>query len=313
MPLDRQAETLLKMTAHQRAVPNHTKTAQQARADALVRAEAMAKLVGDPEPVGRVEDRVIPGPGGDLPIRVYAPRQSSGGAVVYFHGGGWVLCNLDTHDDLCRALANHSRATVISVDYRLAPESKYPAAAEDCYAATRWVSEHAAELDIDPSRIAVGGDSAGGNLAAVVALMARDRGRPAIAFQLLVYPVIDRDFLAGWPAEPSSGHLLSPLDMYWYWDQYLESREQAREAYASPLHADDLSGLPPAFISTAEYDLLRGEGEAYAQRLQAAGVPTTHRHYDGVFHGFFNMALFLDKAQAAQKEAGMAIRASLGA
>ena len=311
MPLDRQAEALLKMTAHQRAVPNHTKTAQQARADALERAVAMAKLVGDPEPVGRVEDRLIPGPGGDLPIRVYTPRNRSGGAVVYFHGGGWVLCNLDTHDDLCRALANHSDATVISVDYRLAPESKYPAAAEDCYAATRWVSEHAAELDIDPSRIAVGGDSAGGNLAAVVALMARDRGRPAIAFQLLVYPVIDREFLAGWPAEPSGGHLLSPLDMYWYWDQYLESREQAHEAYASPLHADDLSGLPPAFISTAEYDLLHGEGEAYAQRLQAAGVPTTYRHYEGVFHGFFNMALFLDKAQAAQKEAGMAIRAGL--
>lgn len=313
MPLDRQAEVLLKMTAHQRAVPNHTKTAQQARADALERAEAMAKLVGDPEPVARVEDRVIPGPGGDLPIRVYTPRNSSGAAVVYFHGGGWVLCNLDTHDDLCRALANHSDATMISVDYRLAPESKYPAAAEDCYAATRWVSEHAAELDIDPSRIAVGGDSAGGNLAAVVALMARDRGRPAIAFQLLVYPVIDREFLAGWPEAPSSGHLLSPLDMYWYWDQYLESREQAHEAYASPLHADDLSGLPPAFITTAEYDLLHGEGEAYAQRLQTAGVPTTYRHYEGVFHGFFNMALFLDKAQVAQKEAGMAIRASLGA
>ena len=311
MPLDRQAEALFKMTAHQRAVPNHTKTAQQARADALERAAAMATLVGDPEPVARVEDRVIPGPGGDLPIRVYTPRNSSGGAVVYFHGGGWVLCNLDTHDDLCRALANHSDAIVISVDYRLAPESKYPAAAEDCYTATRWVSEHAAALDIDPSRIAVGGDSSGGNLAAVVALMARDRGRPAIAFQLLVYPVIDLDFLAGWPTEPSPGHLLSPLDMYWYWDQYLESREQAREAYASPLHADDLSGLPPAFITTAEYDVLRGEGEEYARRLQAAGVPTTHRHYDGVFHGFVNMAPFLDKAQAAQKEAGMAIRAGL--
>ena len=313
MPLDPQAEALLKMTAHQRAVPNHTKTAQQARAETLERAVAMAELLGDPEPVARVEDRVIPGPGGDLPIRVYAPRNHSGAAVVYFHGGGWVLCNLDTHDDLCRALANHSGATVVSVDYRLAPESKYPAAAEDCYAATRWVSEHPAELDIDPSRIAVGGDSAGGNLAAVVALMARDRGRPAIAFQLLVYPVIDRDFLAGWPTEQSGGHLLSPLDMYWYWDQYLASREQAREAYASPLHADDLSGLPPAFVTTAEYDLLRGEGEAYARRLQAAGVPTTYRHYEGVFHGFFNMAAFLDRARAAQEEAAMAIRASLGA
>lgn len=311
MPLDPQAAALLKMTAHQRAVPNHTKTAQQARAETLERAAAMAQLVGDPEPVGRVRDRVIPGPGGELPIRLYTPRRPSGGAVVYFHGGGWVLCNLDTHDDLCRALANLSDATVISVDYRLAPESKYPAPAEDCYAATRWVSEHAAEIGVDASRIAVAGDSAGGNLAAAVALMARDRGEPAIAFQLLVYPVIDRGFLAGWPSEQHDGHLLSPLDMYWYWDQYLESPEQALEPYASPLRADDLGGLPPAFVLTAEYDLLRGEGEAYARRLEEASVPTTHRHYDGVFHGFFNMALFLDRAKAAQEEAGTAVRAAL--
>ena len=301
------------MTAQQRAAPNHTKGAQRARAETLERAAAMAKLVGDPEPVARVEDRVIPGPGGDLPIRVYTPRHRSGGAVVYFHGGGWVLCNLDTHDDLCRSLANRSETTVVSVDYRLAPESKYPAAAEDCYAATRWTAGHASGLGADPSRIAVAGDSAGGNLAAVVALMARDRGLPPLAFQLLVYPVIDRGFLAGWPPEAGAGHLLPVRDMYWYWDQYLESPEQAREPYASPLRADDLAGLPPALVITAEYDLLRGEGEAYARRLREAGVRTQHRHYEGVFHGFFNMAIFLDKAREAQEEAAGAIRAALGA
>ena len=201
MPLDPQAQAILELTAEFRLVPNHQKTAQQARADTLERTAAMREMGGDPEPLARVEDRVIPGPGGDLPVRIYTPEGASGGCILYFHGGGWVICNLDTHDGPCRALANLSGSTLISVDYRLAPDAKYPAAAEDCYAATCWASEHATELGIDPVRIAVAGDSAGGNLAAVVAQMARDRGGPALAFQVLVYPVTDRDFSTGSYAE----------------------------------------------------------------------------------------------------------------
>ena len=313
MPLDPQAQALLELTAEFRLVPNHQKTAQQARADTLERTAAMRELGGDPEPLARVEDRVIPGPGGDLPVRIYTPEGASGGCILYFHGGGWVICNLDTHDGPCRGLANLSGSTLISVDYRLAPEAKYPAAADDSYAATCWASEHAAELGIDASRIAVAGDSAGGNLAAVVAQMARDRGGPALAFQVLVYPVTDRDFSTGSYAEHGdSGDLLSAADMTWYWDQYLESAEQATEPYAAPLQASDLSGLPAALVITAEYDVLCDEGEAYARALEAAGVPTTLSRYDGVFHGFFNMAPMLDKATAAQAQAGAALRGALG-
>ena len=312
MPLDPQAQAILELTAEFRLVPNHQKTAQQARVDTLERTAAMKELGGDPEPLARVEDRVIPGPGGDLPVRIYTPEGASGGCILYFHGGGWVICNLDTHDGPCRALANLTGSTLISVDYRLAPEAKYPAAAEDCYAATCWASDHAAELGIDASRIAVAGDSAGGNLAAVVAQMARDRGGPTLAFQVLVYPVTDRDFSTGSYAEHGdSGDLLSATDMAWYWDHYLESAEQATEPYAAPLQASDLSGLPAALVITAEYDVLCDEGEAYARGLEAAGVPTTLSRYDGVFHGFFNMAPMLDKATAAQAEAGAALRAAL--
>ena len=313
MPLDPQAQAILELTAEFRLVPNHQKTAQQARADTLERTAAMRELAGDPEPLARVEDRVIPGPGGDLPVRIYTPEGASGGCILYFHGGGWVICNLDTHDGPCRALANLSGSTLISVDYRLAPDAKYPAAAEDCYAAACWASEHATELGIDPVRIAVAGDSAGGNLAAVVAQMARDRGGPALAFQVLVYPVTDRDFSTGSYAEHGdSGDLLSAADMTWYWDQYLESAEQATEPYAAPLQAGDLSGLPAALVITAEYDVLCDEGEAYARALETAGVPATLSRYDGVFHGFFNMAPMLDKATAAQAQAGAALRAALG-
>lgn len=318
MPLDPQAQAFLDLTAEFREVPNHQKTAQQARAETIERLEAMAAMGEGPEHVAHVEDRRIPGPGGDIPVRIYMPEGAGeaepGGGIVYFHGGGWVICNLDTHDAPCRALANLTGATLVSVDYRLAPEAKYPAAADDCYAATQWVSEHAAELGIDPARLAVAGDSAGGNLAAVVPMMARDRGGPPIAFQLLIYPVTDRDFgTASYIEHGGEGDLLSAADMEWYWDHYLESPEQAREPYAAPLQADDLRGLPPALVITAEYDVLCDEGEAYASALEAAGVPTTLTRYDGMFHGFFGMAALIDKAAAAQREAAAALRAAFEA
>ncbi len=312
MPMDPQAQALLDQMAALGGVPTHQKTPEQARADTLEQAALM--MGGDPTPVAHVEDRVIPGPGGELPIRIYTPEGSAPfPAVVYFHGGGWVICNLDTHDGTCRDLTNLSGAKVISVDYRLAPDAKYPAAAEDCYAATEWVAEHAAELGVDGTRLAVAGDSAGGNLAAVVSLMARDRGGPPLAFQLLIYPVTDRNYETASYAEHGGAEMLLPkADMAWFWDHYLSADEDAQQPYAAPLQADDLTGLPSALVITAKYDVLRDEGEAYARRLQESGVPTTLSRYDGVFHGFFGMRLMIDKAAQAQEEAGAALRDALG-
>lgn len=311
MSLDPQAQAVLDQLAQLGGEPNHLMTPERARARTIERSQMMPV---EPEEVGDVEDRVIPGPGGDLPVRIYTPKgEGPNPVIVYFHGGGWVICNLDTHDGICRSLTNLASAKVVSVDYRLAPDAKYPAAAEDCYAATQWVADHAAELDIDPTRIVVAGDSAGGNLAAAVPLMARDRGGPPLAFQLLVYPVTGRNYeTQSWKDHGGPGTLLPAEDMVWYWDHYLRSDADAKEAYAAPLQASDLSGLPPALVITAEVDVLCDEGEAYARRLQEAGVPTTLSRYDGMFHGFFGMSAMLDKAKAAQAEAGAALRAALG-
>ncbi len=226
----------------------------------------------------RVENRRIPGPAGEIPIRLYVAEP--GGphpALVYFHGGGFVICSLETHDHTCRALARASGCNVVSVDYRLAPEAKFPAAPEDCYAAVAWVADHAASLGIDPSRVAVGGDSAGGNLAAVVTQMARERGGPPLRFQLLVYPVTDHAFETASYHANAEGYMLTRKTMIWFWEQYLARPEQGREALASPLRAEKLDGLPPAFVITDEFDPLRDEGEAYADRLREAVVPTVCR------------------------------------
>lgn len=266
----------------------------------------------DGEPVARVEDRAVPGPGGDIPVRVYSPEATEPlPAVVFFHGGGWVICDLDSHDGLCRGIANGAGAAVVSVDYRLAPEHRFPAAVDDCFAATCWVAEHAGELGIDGSRIAVAGDSAGGNLAAAVSLMARDRGGPALAFQLLVYPCLDPDLATPSHREHAEGFFLTRSGMRWYWDQYLGSPEDARHPYAAPSRAPDHSGLPPAPVITAQHDPLRDEGEAYAARLAEAGVAATARRYDGMFHGFFSFGAVLDAARAANDEAIAALRAAL--
>ncbi|MEQ8860687.1 MAG: alpha/beta hydrolase [Pseudomonadales bacterium] len=257
-----------------------------------------------PTPVGEVQDRTIPGPDEDLPLRLYRPAAPARrGALVYFHGGGWVIGDLDSHDETCRRLCRGAGVTVIAVDYRRAPETTYPGAAEDCYAATRWVAEHAGELGVDPDRIAVGGDSAGANLAAAVALMARDRGGPALCFQLLIYPVTAADFATASYRDNGTGYLLSRRGMEWFWDQYVPDLKQRSEPYAAPLAADSLAGLPPALVQTAEFDPLRDEGEAYARALEGAGAAVTLTRYDGLIHGFFGMQDAVAAARPAMQEA----------
>jgi len=278
-------------------------------------ARQLAAVPGPPgEAVSRVEDREIPGPGGPVPVRIYTPDGTGPfAALVFFHGGGFVICDLDTHDGVCRALTNAAGCVVVSVGYRLAPEHKFPAAPEDCYAATRWVADRATEIGVDPGRLAVAGDSAGGNLAAVVALMARDRGGPALRYQLLVYPVTHRDFDTPSYRENAEGLLLTRNMMRWFWRHYLERDSDGERPYASPLRAEDLSGLPPAHVITAEFDPLRDEGEAYAARLRDAGIDTTHARYDGMIHGFFGMGETIDAAREAVADAASRLRAVLDA
>jgi acetyl esterase len=267
----------------------------------------------EPTAVGSVEDRVIAGPEEDIALRVYRPQAGSGtGALVYFHGGGWVIGDLDSHDETCRRLCRDAGITVVAVHYRRAPETTYPGAVDDCFAATCWVADHAAELGIDGGRIAVGGDSAGGNLAAAVALMARDRGHPALCFQLLIYPVTAADFDTASYRDNAEGYLLSRRAMQWVWDQYVPDTDQRREPYAAPLAADDLSGLPPALVQTAEYDPLRDEGEAFAAALEHAGVTVEHTRYDGLIHGFFGMQDAVPATRPALAQAAAALRRHLG-
>jgi acetyl esterase len=265
-----------------------------------------------PDPVARVESRAIPGPEGEIPLRVYTPEGEGPFPILLFiHGGGWVICSLDTHDTLCRALCMGAGCLVVSVDYRLAPEHKYPAAVHDVYAALEWVAAHGGELGGDPARIAVGGDSAGGNLSAALALLARDRGGPALVYQLLLYPVANAyamDTLSY--RDYAEGYMLLKSDMLWYRNHYLAQREDGLEPYASPLLCPDLGGLPPAHVITAEYDVLRDEGEAYARRLREAGNAVTCTRYNGLIHGFMSMDGLLDKAGAAIAEAAEVLRAA---
>jgi acetyl esterase len=250
-------------------------------------ARGFIDLQGDAVSLHAVTNQTVPGPASDIPIRVYSPSQSRDlPVVVYFHGGGWVFGDLDIADKPCRQLARAAGAVVVSVDYRRAPEDRYPAAVDDCYAATAWVAEHATEFGADPGRLAVAGDSAGGNLAAAVALASRDRGGPAVDAQLLLYPITDFDFSTGSYTENGEGYLLTRGSMQWFWAHYLGAQDLDKDPYACPARADNLSGLPRAYVATAEYDPLRDEGEAYARALQAAGVPVTARRFDGLVHGF---------------------------
>jgi acetyl esterase len=300
--------SLLDQQATSGRPPLHHQSVEQARAFHV--ADAAARN-GPPAPVAAVADRRVPGPAGELPVRVYTPEGSPPfPIVVFFHGGGWVVGTLDTYDPLCRALAAATPAVVVSVDYRLAPEHRWPAAVEDAYAATEWASRNAAALGGVQHRLAVAGDSAGGNLAAVVALGARDRGGPAIAFQLLVYPVLDAaGDTASW-REYADGYHLTADGMRWYWDHYLGGAGGAAPD-ASPLRAAFVGGLPPALVIGAEYDILRDEGEAYAARLAEAGVDASASRHAGVVHGFVRWRAVTGAAEDALQEAAAALRSAL--
>jgi len=307
MPLDPQAQNVLDVIAELNLPANHTVSPAEARANAQMRPRAQG-----PE-VTKVEDRTIPGPGPDIPVRIYTPAGAGPFPILaWFHGGGWVIGDLDSADGTARQLTVGANCVTVSVDYRLAPETKFPGAADDCYAATVWAAQHANHINGDASRLAVGGDSAGGNLAAAVSLMARDRQGPALAFQLLIYPVTDCNFTTASYTNNADGYLLSKASMEWYWNHYLSDPSEASNPYAAPLQATDLSGLPPALVVTAEYDPLCDEGEAYGARLKAAGISTVCTRYDGMIHGFFGMWAALDKGQLAIHEASAALRKAFG-
>jgi acetyl esterase len=309
MALLPEIQALLERMATSGRPPLHRQSAAQARA---FHTQDAAALNGPAAPVASVKDRVVPGPAGDLGVRVYTPEGSPPfPIVVWFHGGGWVVGTLDTYDPLCRALAAATPAVVVSVDYRLAPEHRWPAAAEDAYAATLWASRNAAELGGAQHRLAVAGDSAGGNLAAVVALGARDRGAPAIAFQLLVYPVLDAAGDTGSWRDFADGFYLTADGMRWYWNHYLGGADGTAPD-ASPARAAFLGGLPPALVIGASHDILRDEGEAYAARLADAGVAASASRVPGVVHGFFRWRAVTPAADTALQEAAAALRAALG-
>jgi acetyl esterase len=307
MPLKPDVQALLEQIEAQGMPPFDEMSVPQAR-DVV---GAFRDLQGEPEPVAEIRDILVPGPAGELPVRVYNPAPGTPlPLLVYFHGGGWVIGNIEIVDKPCRALANAAQCVVASAQYRLSPETKFPGPVEDCYAVTSWLAEHAQEVGGDPDRVAVGGDSAGGNLAAAVTLMARDRGGPGIAYQLLIYPVTApaRGTQFASYRDNADGYLLTRGSMEWFWDHYLRSPEDAQNPYAAPLHATDLSGLPPAMVITAEFDPLRDEGRAYAERLQEAGVAVNAKTYDGVIHGFFWMGGVLEDGRGLLAELGKELR-----
>ena len=301
MPLTMKVRTFLLMARVLGGKPmNQLSVAEARRA-----AQGQVPPRRTPTPVAAVLDRTIPGPAGDLPIRIYTPNGAGPfPLLMYFHSGGFVVGSVAGSDGICRALCHGAGYSVVSVDYRLAPEHPFPAAPDDCLAATRWAAAHAADFNADATRVVVAGDSAGGNLAAVTALRCRDEGGPALRGQLLVYPVTDYHTPATASyLENANGYLLTRDLMIWFWGHYLKDAADAHHPHAAPLRAPDLRGLPPALVITAEYDPLRDEGEAYAERLQAASVSTVLSRYDGMFHGFFTLGDLLAESRQATAEA----------
>ena len=316
MPIDRQVQQLLDHYASFGVPPFNTLTPEEARQQPTLADAARALLqqrgeAVSPEQVGDVTDQTISGPGGDLPIRIYRPKGSGPfPALVYFHGGGWVLGNLENADAACRALTNMAQCLVVSVNYRQAPEQPFPAAVDDACAATQWVIQNAESIDGDPQRVAVGGEGVGGNLATVTCLRARDQGNPLPIYQVLIYPVTNYAFDTPSYEENADNTALNRDTMRWFWQQYLPDEQAGQQPYASPLRAPDLSGLPPAVIITAEYDPLRDEGEAYAQRLRDAGVPVVSSRYTGMVHLFFRLMALLEPARKAVVEVAAGLRSA---
>ncbi|MEV6427850.1 alpha/beta hydrolase [Nocardia sp. NPDC051463] len=332
MPLKPEAQVIVDLaTTSFPRLGTEIQDATEARRILAARPAAAA----EPIPVGQVVERLVPGPVGApaLRVRVYRPadpsldaQSSDSGAeadrtgttallpvIVFFHGGGFVICSLDSHDQLCRSMANGVGAIVVSVDYRQAPEHRFPAAAEDAYAALNWVAEHAGTMGGDSARIAVAGDSCGGNLAAATTLMTRDRSGPVVGFQLLVYPMLNPARNTVSYRDNAHGYFVTDDHLRWYWEQYLGTDGDGDHPYASPPRAADMAGLPPAHIVTAEFDPLRDEGEEYGVRLQQAGVHADVIRYDGQFHGFFTMADSLSDAKEATTAAFSALRRALEA
>jgi acetyl esterase len=307
VPLDPQARALLDQLDALGGPPMSELSVDEARAGFA----ALAVVAGPAEHPVPTEDRELPGPHGAIPVRVYQPSSDTPlPVVVYFHGGGWVIGDIESHDTVCHRLAAGVPAVVVSVDYRLAPEHRFPTAVDDGDAATTWVSLHAAELGADAGRLAVAGDSAGGNLAAVVARRFRDRGGPPVAFQLLIYPGTDMTRSLPSHRENGSGYLLDSDTMTWFLGNYLDGADE-RHPDASPLLVEDLSGLPPALVITAEFDPLRDEGEAYAERLAEAGVAVTLSRYDGMIHGFYGLDSIFTSARQATDETVTALQKAL--
>jgi acetyl esterase len=312
MPLDPQADFILGLVKTSGLPELWQLTPDQAREQFKLRVAKLAQK----ESIYRSYDRRIPGPGSDLTVRIYEPREAKGGerfpVLAWFHGGGFVIGDLDTHDSACRALATQTECLVVAVEYRLAPECKFPAAVDDSLAALRWLALHATEIGGDPTRLAVGGDSAGGNLAAVCSILARDDGYPKLAHQLLIYPCTAPE-----PETPShrqfaEGHLLTRNTITWFYKQYVRSAREFNDFRFAPLVAKDLSNLPPALVLVAGYDPLRDEGVDYAKRLIEAGNRVTLENYEGMIHGFYLMGGAVDAARRALAQSAQALKEAFG-
>ncbi|ASK63384.1 alpha/beta hydrolase [Virgibacillus phasianinus] len=305
MALDSQVKVILDQI---NAIPSPAWDQITAQAYRKMAAQSM-DMDSEKEEVKEVKDQTIPLEGRSLPIRVYTPEgEAPQPALIFYHGGGWVIGDLDSHDSVCRLLANRAQCVVISVDYRLAPEHKFPAAVEDAYDSLHWVATHAAEFNIDKNRIAVGGDSAGGNLAAVACIIAKERKFPNIAYQMLIYPSTGYDKAPNSMRENAEGYLLTVNQMNWFRDQYFSSEEELQNPYASPLLYSNHENLPPTLIMTAQYDPLRDVGKAYAEKLEENGIDVYYRNYEGLIHGFANFHKLVDKANEALLEAAAQLR-----